>query len=189
MNMKTLIAAFAVAATTVASAGTFKWTLAADYWKGTVSGADKTNGAAFDHFSKAPSATRYQFVDTVPEKVNWGYEDGKFYANTAYDSDQFYSDYYGKGYKLFIKMGGWNTADAEGNALTSTLGYMGYLVDVDTIFDELAKGGEAGGSYAFKDKNGHLIGTFTGVVPEPTSGLMLLLGAGMLALRRKAVRA
>ncbi len=29
----------------------------------------------------------------------------------------------------------------------------------------------------------------TFAVPEPTSGLMLLLGAGMLALRRKAVRA
>ncbi|HBO98611.1 MAG TPA: hypothetical protein DD637_02060, partial [Verrucomicrobia bacterium] len=26
-------------------------------------------------------------------------------------------------------------------------------------------------------------------IPEPTSGLMLLLGAGMLTLRRKAVRA
>mgnify|MGYP002520936040 FL=1 len=42
-------------------------------------------------------------------------------------------------------------------------------------------------SFVGYNQEGSSIGTFS-IAPEPTSGLMLLLGAGMLALRRKRVR-
>ena len=45
-------------------------------------------------------------------------------------------------------------------------------------------------SWDFKDDKGNTFVTFSAQgVPEPTSGLMLLLGAGMLALRRKHAKA
>ncbi len=44
-------------------------------------------------------------------------------------------------------------------------------------------------SFDWADANGKVMGTFYGVLPEPTSGLLLLLGAGALALRRKQANA
>ena len=132
---------------------------------------------------------------------NWGNGGNDDY--TRFDSDELREDFCGVNAdgstidsRLFISWGGGgNGRDENGNVLLvngqteQAPGniqnvYWGYLVDIDELLAAI----EEKGKYEFKDKNGKLIGTFT-VLPEPTSGLMLLLGAGMLALRRKAVRA
>ncbi len=191
MNMKTMIAAFAVAAATVASAAEFKWLMSDNYWGGKASEADGYSRNDLDHFSAAPSVNRYEFV-TDTSKWNWGAgtqmqklnDDGLKYGFT-YDSDKAWTDYYGKNYSLVIKLGGNGVGATADNTAISGAVYAGYYVRVDDLFDALAKTG----SFTLKDKNDHVIGTFTGVAPEPTSGLMLLLGAGMLALRRKHAKA
>lgn len=186
MNMKTMIAAFAVAATTVASAAEFKWLMSDNYWGGKASDANGCSRNDLDHFSAAPGVNRYQFV-TDTSKWNWTVgtqmqklkDDGKY--GFTYDSDKAWTDYYGKNYSLVIKLGGNDVGATADNTAISGAVYAGYYVRVDDLFDALAKDGK----YELKDKGDHLIGTFTGVAPEPTSGLMLLLGAGVLALRRK----
>ena len=191
MNMKTIIAAFAVAAATVASAGTFKWLMSDNYWGGKASDADGYSRNDLDHFRAAPGVNRYEFV-TDTSKWNWGAgtqmqkltNDGWKYGFT-YDSDKAWTDYYGQNYSLVIKLGGNGIGATADNTAISGAVYAGYYVRVDDLFDALAKTG----SFTLKDKNNHVIGTFTGVAPEPTSGLMLLLGAGMLALRRKHAKA
>ena len=192
MNMKTIIAAFAVAAATVASAGTFKWVTDTDFLKSNIAtGSDKFSNGNLDHFANMPSVNRYQFV-TATDKLNWGagtqfnkVEDDNWRYGFTLDSDATWESYYGKGYSLFIKYGGNNVGATADNTTISGAVYAGYYVDVDELFAALAKTG----SFTLKDKDNHVIGTFTGVAPEPTSGLMLLLGAGMLALRRKHAKA
>ena len=241
--MKTMIAAFAMVASTVASAASFKWEAKmndgstvtfdkitcrlyqaddanisgnqSDVWVetdetsitidqfsnngnvgiGTWNGTSSKTGATSKEFKIvfSPGDMYFRILDdNVWKEYHVGkldfrlYNDGKYVGGTSSDG----KDYSG-----------------EANTTTGELGTdtLGKLVDFETKVDAAfsSDGNSISGSYDpsktceidIKDSNGEVIGTLTisvagfGNVPEPTSGLLLLLGAGMLALRRKAVRA
>ena len=172
MNMKTIIAAFAVAAATVASAGTFRWTLT----PGT--GSDG-NGIAYSNWTEAWYG------------VNSGNRDNTF------SKDKFTQ--LGKSYFIDIDFGtpkdgdlfkfGYNGADKKGWADTGSLNPTGGNYNGTIKWVDIWNATQNGGTYRI-DFQGTDAGYMTlHAIPEPTSGLMLLLGAGLLALRRKAVRA
>ena len=166
MNMKTIIAAFAVAAATVASAGTFRWTLTVD---------EKSSS-----YSSVKDWTQFG----VDYNNSWQWiADRKGTENTltgTIDSNK-YTGGSGKNIKFGIKTDkSWAAADTGTNWTTW-----------DDFWESLQGEGATDKSFDLKlGGNGDTVGTITlHAIPEPTSGLMLLLGAGMLALRRKAVRA
>ena len=161
MNMKTIIAAFAVAAATVASAGTFNWTLTVN-----------------EDSSVANSWTQLG-VDYNGWKWLWNKDGEKNTLSGTIDS----SSYTGsdKHIKFGIKTDqSWAAADT-GTIWTSW----------DKLWESLQGEGATDQSFDLKlGGGGDTVGTITlHAIPEPTSGLMLLLGTGLLALRRKAVRA
>ena len=193
MNMKTIIAAFAVAAATVASASTFEWQLNPDYEFKNKNGVAMTQGNARMYANNNGSNIGSQFgayyfnknndtwftVDRDNSKVFPNYAKNNAYrysfalvnnANDAWYLDQ-------ATVEMYAKIGGEWTY----NGTT----YKGFW----NMVDEVTKTSDF--RYDFKDASGNVFASIkaAGPVPEPTSGLMLLLGAGMLALRRKAVRA
>ena len=240
--MKTMIAAFAMVASTVASAASFKWEAKmndgstvtfdkitcrlyqaddanisgnqSDVWVetdetsiiidrfsdngnvgiGTWTGTSSKTGATSKEFKIVFSPGDMYF--RILENSVWNeYHVGKLDFR-LYNGDEYVggtsSD--GKDHS--------GEANTNGELDTDTLDK---LVDFETKVDAAfsSDGNFTSGSYApsktckidIKDSSGEVIGTLTisvagfGNVPEPTSGLLLLLGAGMLALRRKAVRA
>ena len=161
MNMKTIIAAFAVAAATVASAGTFNWTLTVN-----------------EDSSVANSWTQLG-VDYNGWQWLWDRDGKKNTLSGTIDSNNYASS--DKYVKFGIRVNdGWAAADT-GSIWTKW----------NDLWASLQGEGATNQSFDLKlgGKDG-TVGTITlHAIPEPTSGLMLLLGAGMLALRRKAVRA
>ncbi len=173
MNMKTIIAAFAVAASTVASASIFNWTITGGYsadnlflqgyegstWlgEGNIKSGDKKN---------------------VDSAFKWG--NGTLYAKNV-DNPQ---DTWHQVGSLNFKLTGYTGEGATGNYIKSG------SATWDDIYAALTG---KNGYYDFTIKAGTsdiaTIRLMSDVIPEPTSGLLLLLGTGMLALRRKAVRA
>ncbi len=172
MNMKTIIAAFAVAAATVASAGTFRWIL-------TPGKGSDGNSIAYSNWTEAWYG------------VNSGNRDNTF------SKDEFTP--LGNSYYIDIDFGtredgdlfkfGYNGADNKGWADTGSLNPDGYDYKGTIKWADIWNATQKGETYRI-DFQGTDAGYMTlQAVPEPTSGLMLLLGAGMLALRRKTVRA
>ena len=174
MNMKTIIAAFAVAASTVASASIFNWTITGSYsadnlflqgyegstWlgEGNIKSGDKKN---VDSAFKWENGTLYvKNVDNI--KDTWHQVGSLNFKLTGYT---------GEG------------ATTPGN----------YIKSGSATWDDIYAALKNSGSYDFTIKNSEntlaTIKLTSDVIPEPTSGLMLLLGTGLLALRRKAVRA
>ena len=163
MNMKTIIAAFAVAAATVASAGTFKWTLTVNEKSSSYSSVKDWTQFGVDY------GTWHWIADRVGEKNTLtGTIDSSSYTGTG-------------NYKFGIRTDqGWAAADT-GDPWKSW----------DNLWESFQGEGATDRSFDLKiGGNGDTVGTITlQAIPEPTSGLMLLLGAGLLALRRKTVRA
>ena len=166
MNMKTIIAAFAVAAATVASAGTFNWTLTVN--------EDSTSYESVKDWTKFG----------VDYNNSWQWiADRKGTENTltgTIDSDK-YTGGSGKNIKFGIRVNdSWAAADTGIN-----------WTSWDDFWKSLQGEGATDKSFDLKlGGNGDTVGTFTiQSIPEPTSGLLLLLGTGLLALRRKTVRA
>ena len=165
MNMKTIIAAFAVAAATVASAGTFKWTLTVDEKSSSYSSVKDWTQFGVDYGTWQWIADRNGTENTLSGTI---------------DSDK-YTGGSGKNIKFGIRVNdGWAAADTGTNWTTW-----------DEFWASLQGEGATNQSIDLKlGGNGDTVGTITlHAIPEPTSGLMLLLGTGLLALRRKAVRA
>ena len=182
MNIKSMIAAAAVVASTVASAAIFNWTITGGYdadnlllqgysnsqWKGEgYNNNENPNDASGNkaHEKHVDNAFKWEkntlYVRNTDSGADWSKFDSLIFKLTKYTGEGATSNY--------IKS---NSAKWEDiyNALTGK-----------------------NGSYDFTIKAGNstlaTIKLTSDVIPEPTSGLMLLLGAGMLALRRKTVRA
>ena len=161
MNMKTIIAAFAVAATTVASAAAFKWTLTVN-----------------EDSSVANSWTKFG-VDYGTWQFIWDRNGTENTLTGTIDSSSY------TGSDKYIKFGimtdqSWAAADT-GSIWTTW----------DDFWESLQKEGATDKSFDLKlGGKGDKVGTITlQAIPEPTSGLMLLLGTGLLALRRKRAKA
>lgn len=94
-------------------------------------------------------------------------------ADTSIGSSNSYVDYM---VSLFTYAGGaWNTL-----ANSSSVYTYNQLVDTGSTYEDLGEMSQfAESPYNFSG--------FTAAIPEPTSGLMLLLGLGALALKRKRV--
>lgn len=171
MNMKTMIAAFAVVAATVSSADTFKWVIN----PGSGSAAD---GVAYANWTGAGYAKNSPaLVENSFSRTDYDKNGGYFTINLE-----------GSGGDKF-KFGIWSE-DSDGNWVGFThTGAKGG--DYNDRFNGTIKwvdiwnATQNGGTYRI-DFQGTDAGYMTlQAVPEPTSGLMLLLSAGMLALRRK----
>ena len=174
MNMKTIIAAFAVAASTVASASIFNWTITGGYsadnlflqgyeestWlgEGNIKSGDKKN---VDSAFKWENGTLY--VKNVDNTLDTWHQVGSLNFKLT--------GYTGEG------------ATTPGN----------YIKSGSATWDDIYAALKKSGSCDFTIKNGTsdiaTIKLMSDVIPEPTSGLLLLLGTGLLALRRKTVRA
>ena len=172
MNMKTIIAAFAVAAATVASAGTFRWTLT----PGT--GSDG-NGVAYSDWTEAWYC------------VNSGDRDKTFSREKFTQSGDSYCidiDFGTPGNDDLFKFG-YNGVENKGWADTGSKNPFGGEYQGTIKWADILKATNNGGIFTGKFEAANS-GTFTiQSIPEPTSGLLLLLGTGLLALRRKTVRA
>ena len=172
MNMKTIIAAFAVAAATVASAGTFRWTLT----PGT--GSDG-NGIAYSDWTEAWYGVNSGNKDNTFSKKEFTQVGDSYYIDIDFGTRE-----NGDLFKF-----GYNGADNKGWADTGSQNPTGGNYQGTIKWTDILNATNNGGTFKGKFE-GTNSGTFTlQAIPEPTSGLMLLLGAGMLALRRKAVRA
>ena len=172
MNMKTIIAAFAVAASTVASASIFNWTITGGYSADNLllQGYEGTNWRGEGNIKSGDKKN----VDNV---FKW--ESGKLYVkNVDYTLDTWHQVG-----SLNFKLTGYTGEGATGN----------YIKSGSATWDDIYAALKNSGSYDFTIKAGTsdiaTIKLTSHVIPEPTSGLLLLLGTGMLALRRKAVRA
>ena len=164
MNMKTIIAAFAVAAATVASAGTFNWTLKVDEKSSSYSSVKDWTQLGVDYGS-------WQFI--------WDRDGTENTLTGTIDSNKY------TGSDKYIKFGirvndSWAAADTGTN-----------WTSWDNLWESLQGEGATDKSFDLKlGGTGATVGTITlQAIPEPTSGLLLLLGTGLLALRRKTVRA
>lgn len=82
---------------------------------------------------------------------------------------------------------GTGSKDAGGNFIMPTTGYYGVDKNGDnaTPFYEVEWNASTGGSFAPNYDGAYYTPMSTAVVPEPTSGLLLLLGMAGLALKRK----
>ena len=188
MNMKSMIAAAVVVASTVASAATFQWTVTLDngadwdtiwinHYDSTGNSVKNKWGSDGASYSKGTSVMEFTF-----DKVD---ADGKAYLK---DKDGNINEV------TYLKFGVYNGDTYIGNTTSD-----GYKWNSDSkclswadIYKAIQNGGTFTTDVNFNPENPWTtskVGTMTFAVPEPTSGLMLLLGAGMLALRRKAVRA
>ena len=184
MKSKAILSLAASIAAGVVSAGTFKWTVSMNdgvEWDGLSCRifAKDNSGIYLDAHYKS-SATWF----TQPEIT--------FSADGA---GQFTKD--GATYDIgYLRFGFYSGSTYLGN--TSKIGYeyagpTGGVVSWEEVLGALQSGGtfttdirkQTSGDWV---NPGPSIGTFS-ITPEPTSGLMLLLGAGMLALRRKRVQA
>ena len=177
MNIKSMIAAAAVAASTVASASIFNWTITANegstLTKGSLASYDDTTWIRTDDFWTANNGTK---ASGSLNESDWGYkyEDGTLKGWSGSTSS-------------WLEVGKFSfgiTGNINGD--TEKTG------GTDILWSDVLAAWKDGKAYSkgfwYGDNTGALSGTIS-ITPEPTSGLMLLLGAGMLALRRKAVRA
>ena len=185
MNMKSMIAAAAVVASTVASAATFQWTVTLD------------NGADWDtlwinHYDSAGNGVKNQ----------WGNDGASYSKGSAMEFTFDKVDADGKAYLkdndgninevTYLKFGVYNGDTYIGNTTSDGFEWNKGDLSWEKIYNAIKDGGTYTVDLNFNPQTPWTtskVGTMTFAAPEPTSGLMLLLGAGMLALRRKAVRA
>ena len=191
MNIKAMIAAAAVGVSTLASATTFQYMVNPNYNFGFTLGNSVVFrvGAAYENGSAAGEWVIKNSPWVEPgEKTTYTLKDSAIAGNTATR----------KGYRFRFGLLNddkqtWTLSKEEIKA-GNTIGGKWKYGDTEydgfwNMLDEVIASG-VDFKWDFKDKNGNTFVTFSAQgVPEPTSGLLLLLGAGMLALRRKTVRA
>lgn len=99
----------------------------------------------------------------------------------------------------YVSVGDWIAVGGAGDTSLGSTIYTDYLVKLfDSSYNEIAALSTAvnysstlsqyaytNGPMAERPANPYSFSGFTSLIPEPTSGLMLLLGLGALALKRK----
>lgn len=161
MNIKTLLSAVAAVAVSVASAATLKWQINTDCVK------DWTSAGL--HASAKNDKGNFEYRKQLADLTN-GKQTEREIDFSGYESSWFYMNIYKSG--------------VEAASSVYTMQGKGY-VSYDQIMDAI----DSAGKYEFKDYNtGTLMATLS-IAPEPTSGLLLLVGCAALALRRRRAAA
>ena len=190
MNIKTMLAAAAIVASTVASAEAMKWqiTINTSSLPSSIStdNGDTINPQEWDAIKMWNNGS-----NSYLKKDN----DGNYYFNWGEWGDMNYTP----GNLKFVIYDNSGETDTNGDGTwlgdTGSKGGNGNDKYYGTIYwndvlGEIAKNRSYKGKFfSYNSTTMDDAFTLTRVIPEPTSGLMLLIGAGMLALRRKAVRA
>ena len=187
MNIKSMIAAAAVAASTVASASIFNWTITANegstLTKGSITSGTRIDGEETGLRGGPEWTANGSSVSGTLEAGNWTYkygENGNLQGYAVWAGEENNGKWWDVS-KFSFYITGETTAGTEKSGGTDIL-----WSDVLTAW----RGGKAySKTFWYGGDNGDALSGTISITPEPTSGLMLLLGAGMLALRRKAVRA
>ena len=180
---KLMIALVAVAVGMVANAASFTWKVQSGYiWDGADTPAKITSGSAYLVFASALSqsdlvtafaADAATAASTVSSKA---VSTGTIGSNARIAETAFTSDVTSDQTAYFVVFSGDNmyvsiTADAEYLAVGTSPISFGSVTSSSKAFNDVAGGYTSAGWY--------------GAVPEPTSGLLMLLGMAGLALRRK----
>lgn len=176
MNMRILLAALALAATPAIQAMELKWTIHPN----NVTAAEGCNYADWNYgLFLVGKATSYNSL----QREKWGYDQNGClklnFGNTVLPDDTpffFGIAIYDKTYK--------DSASTELNSFTKEVDGETYYYGGITL-GQIREAINSKGSFKTDLSNnaGYIM-----LTPEPTSGLLLLLGTGLLALRRKAVR-
>ena len=176
MNMRILLAALALAATPAIQAMELKWTIHPN----NVTAAEGGNYADWNYgLFLAGTDTSYSWLP----REKWGYDqNGCFklnFGDTVLPDDTpffFGIAIYDKTYK--------DSASTELNSFTKEVDGETYYYGGITL-GQIREAINSKGSFKTDLSNsaGYIM-----LTPEPTSGLLLLLETGLLALRRKAVR-
>lgn len=188
MNKLTL-SLIAAAVTGVAAAGSLNWTINLNAWNG--DGWDSAglvkatwNGSSWQTATVKPKVNGKDVTLTTKGGLNkTSFENNTVSVDIENSSDVFYIlEFYNgdDGTSLISASGIWyGSADKKPEK--------GTLYSGQQIWEAINGAAKKFDFDSIKDSNGNSTHLGTLSIPEPTSGLMLVLGAGMLALRRKRV--
>lgn len=187
---KICIALSAIAIAVVVNGATVKWTAANVYEMGSTT--DKAGSTYYAFFVNSATLSRANMLATYVED---GQIDLSFLSTTSSGSG--YSNAFRDNASTGVGLGA-----SQGGTLTTSAGnsesWTGYLVILDAttvsdatyayVTEEITKATGASGqmaTLAFSSNTGTQDAANWYAVPEPTSGLLMLLGMAGLALRRK----
>ena len=188
---KLALSLIAAAVTGVAAAGSLNWTINLNAWNGDgwdSAGLVKATWSATESKWTTSSVTPKVNGNDVTLTTKGGLNKTSFENNTVSvdienSSDVFYilEFYNGDGGTSLISASGIWYGSTGKNPEKGTL-YSG-----QQIWEAINGAAKKFDFDSIKDSNSNSTHLGTLSIPEPTSGLMLVLGAGMLALRRKRV--
>ena len=179
--MKKLIVVLATIVVAVATqAASVKWTCTNVY----VDSANKCEGVAYlmlesdvANFNALAGDTAGINAAVAKAKYSFTPSTAGTYSLTKTNAELGLSDGVAYGNAYLVIFNGATVADSTGFYVTPSKGLMTYGGDNTASL--------AFGSQATNSKNADNWGATSGGAPEPTSGLLLLVGGAMLALRRK----
>lgn len=190
---KLALSLIAAAVTGVAAAGSLNWTINQDAWSGDgwdsaglVKATWNTTDSKWITSSVTPKVNGKDATLTAKgglDKTSFSTAGNTVSVDIENSADVFYilEFYNGDNGTSLISANGIWYGSANTNPTAGTL-YSGKQIW------EAINGAEKKFDFdSIKDSNGNSTHLGTLSIPEPTSGLMLVLGAGMLALRRKRV--
>lgn len=186
---KLALSLIAAAVTGVAAAGSLNWTINLNAWNG--DGWDSAglvkatwNGSSWQTATVKPKVNGKDVTLTTKGGLNkTSFENNTVSVDIENSSDVFYIlEFYNgdDGTSLISASGIWyGSADKKPEK--------GTLYSGQQIWEAINGAAKKFDFDSIKDSSGNSTHLGTLSIPEPTSGLMLVLGAGMLALRRKRV--